>query len=126
VNAANASKQKDWARRPSAALFWWCVPIALAVAISAAVASLHVAAAVWTAALVWMGVGCLLNARRCHRLHCYFSAPVLLLGALAVALVGFGAVSLGPHGFNNAISVTLLLALLSFIPEMFWGKYRQH
>ncbi|HEX3398626.1 MAG TPA: hypothetical protein VHS76_18110 [Steroidobacteraceae bacterium] len=121
---AHGSEKIDWARRPITALVWWCLPIALAVAVGAAVPSLHVAAAVWAAALLWMGVGCLLNARRCHRLHCYFSGPVLLLGAVAVGLIGFDAVSLGPHAFNNAISFTLLLALLSFVPEMFWGKYR--
>lgn len=30
---------------------------------------------VWAAAFAWMGVGCSLNPRRCHRLHCYISAP---------------------------------------------------
>jgi hypothetical protein len=83
-------------------------------------------AGVWAAVLGWMGVGCLLNARRCHRLHCYFSAPILLLGGLAVSLIGFDAVTLGPHALNNAISFTLVLALLSFVPEMIWGKYRHH
>jgi hypothetical protein len=70
-----------------------------------------------------MGIGCGLNARRCHRLHCYLSAPILLLGAIAAGLIGFDVVMLGPHALNNAISLTLVLALLSFVPEMIWGKY---
>ncbi|MGH8089890.1 MAG: hypothetical protein ACREO6_00365 [Rudaea sp.] len=75
-------------------------------------------------AFIWMGVGCLLNARRCHRLHCYFSGPILLLGAIVAGLLGFGVIAPGPHAFNNAVSITLLLALLSFVPEALWSKYK--
>jgi hypothetical protein len=83
----------------------------------------RVIAGVWMVALGWMGIGCLLNARRCHRLHCYFSAPILLFGALVAGLIGFDVMTLGPHALSNAISFTLVLALLSFVPEMIWGKY---
>jgi len=33
---------------------------------------------------------CVLNARRCHRLHCYISGPVFLLGAVAPLVDGSG------------------------------------
>ena len=46
-------------------------------------------ALIWVALFVWMGTGCILNARRCHRPHCYISGPVFLLGAVA-RLVGGG------------------------------------
>ena len=78
--------------------------------------SLIVVAMVWVAAFVWMGIGCLIKARRCHRLHCYISGPVLLFGAVVVDLIGFGAIDLGPHALNNVVSGTLVLALLSFVP----------
>jgi hypothetical protein len=117
--------QSDWVRGPGAALIWWCAPLGIALAISALISSSRIVAGVWVVALGWMGIGCLLNARRCHRLHCYFSAPILLLGALAAGLIGFDVVTLGPHALNNAISFTLVLALLSFVPEMIWGKYRR-
>jgi Kef-type K+ transport system membrane component KefB len=99
------------------------VPIGAAVFISMMFSSSLIIAGIWIVVLVWMGIGCLLNARRCHRLHCYFSAPIMLLGALVVGLIGFGVVTLGAHALNNTISITLVLALLSFIPEMIWGKY---
>jgi hypothetical protein len=70
-----------------------------------------------------MATGCLLNARRCHRVHCYISGPVLLLGAILAGLVALGAVSLSPQAFGNAISATLVLALLSFVPEIVWKRY---
>ena len=86
------------------------------------VSSSRVVAAVWVVAFAWMGIGCVLNARRCHRMHCYFSGPILLLGAVAGGLLATGVVSLGALAINNTISITLVLALLSFVPEATWGQ----
>ncbi len=71
----------------------------------------------------WMGTGCILNARRCHRLHCYLSGPAFFLGAAALALFAAGIPLLGSHSLNNVIGITLAAALLSFVPEMIWRKY---
>lgn len=115
--------QNDWARKPIAALIWWCVPIALGGAASLLISSSRIVAAVWAVVFAWMGIGCLLNARRCHRLHCYISGPVLLLGAVVVGLLGAGAITLGFHAIDNTISITLVIALFSFVPEVIWGRY---
>jgi hypothetical protein len=77
----------------------------------------HATALVWMFSLAWMGTGCLLNARRCHRLHCYISGPAFFLGAVALALLTGGIQLLGPHSLNNIVSITLTVALLSFVPE---------
>jgi hypothetical protein len=119
----NEPNHRDWTRQPGGALVWWCIPLGVAAAASLVLSSLQIVAVVWTVAFAWMGIGCLLNARRCHRLHCYFSGPVLLLGSLSVGCIGLGVLTFGPHGLNNAVSLTLVLALLSFVPEMIWGKY---
>jgi hypothetical protein len=71
----------------------------------------------------WMGTGCFLNARRCHRLHCYISGPAFFLGSAALALFAAGIPLLGPHSLNNVIAITLATALLSFVPEMIWRKH---
>ena len=113
----------DWARQLPASVFWWCAPIAAGVAVSFAGLSPRTTGVVWAIAFIWMGAGCLLNAMRCHRLHCYISGPVFLLGAVVVALLAAGLVDLGPHGLNNAVSATLVLVLLSFAPEFFWKRY---
>jgi hypothetical protein len=121
---ANSAPQSDWIRSPGAAVMWWCAPLGVALAASSvANHAPRVVAGVWVITLGWMGIGCWLNARRCRRLHCYFSAPILLLGSVAAGLIGFDAVNLGPHAFNNAISLVLVMALLSIVPEMIWGKY---
>ena len=70
-----------------------------------------------------MATGCLLNARRCHRVHCYISGPVLLLGAAMAGLVAAGVVDFGPRTFGNAVGAILVLALLSFLPELICKRY---
>jgi hypothetical protein len=72
---------------------------------------------------MWMGTGCILNARRCHRLHCYISGPTFFLGAAALALSVAGVAFKGPHSLNNIVGITLTVASLSFVPEMIWRKY---
>ena len=44
----------------------------------------------WIPAFVVMGVGCLVNAARCRRIHCYFTGPLFLLAAVFVALSALG------------------------------------
>ena len=80
------------------------------------------AVTLWAILFVWMGTGCILNARRCHRLHCYISGPAFLLGAAVLGLLAVGLVVLEAHALNNIVGITLLAALLSFIPEI-WKKY---
>ncbi|MHB8529083.1 MAG: hypothetical protein ACYC8V_06175 [Caulobacteraceae bacterium] len=81
------------------------------------------AAMVWAVAFVWMGLGCVLNALRCHRLHCYISGPLLLVGAALLALLGAGVLSLGSHGVNLVTASTAVLVALSFAPEAICRRY---
>jgi hypothetical protein len=117
------SAAADWARSPISVAIWWVVPIVAGNLADHLPLSRPVTALVWVVALAWMGLGCILNARRCHRRHCYFSGPVLLAGAVAVALVGWDVVPLGPNGLSLTLWTTLGLALLSFLPELIWGRY---
>ncbi len=87
------------------------------------VISARATALIWMVSFLWMGTGCILNARRCHRLHCYISGPAFFLGAAALALLAAGIALLGPHSLNNIVGLTLAVALLSFVPEMIWRKY---
>jgi hypothetical protein len=115
--------QKDLVRQPVSALVWWGLPIAIGVSAGFLGLSLRADAALWVGLFVWMATGCLLNAWRCHRVHCYISGPVFLLGALFAALLAAGLLDVGPRGFNNMIGAVLVLALLSFVPEMVWKRY---
>ena len=117
---ANASK--DWVRRPSAFALWWALPIVIGVSSSLLELSLAQAAFLWAALFAWMGTGCVLNALRCARLHCFISGPALWLGAVAAVLVGLGVIS-GPHVLNDVINATVVLVILSYVPEWIRGKY---
>jgi hypothetical protein len=46
-----------------------------------------------------------------------------LLGAVVLGLLAAGLLPFGPHALNNVVGVTLVAALLSFVPEMIWKKY---
>lgn len=89
---------------------------------------LFVIGALWPAARVWLwvpamvvaGVACLVNAARCSRLHCHFTGPLYLLGAVATAFTGFGYVLLT----YRQIAIAMLAGtLLAYVPEWARGKY---
>lgn len=81
---------------------------------------------IWSASLLIMGTGCIANAVRCGRTHCYLTGPFFLLMGLAAALYGLGILPLGSNGWN-VIGLSTLLggAILGCVPEIFLGKYRQ-
>jgi hypothetical protein len=114
--------RNDWVNRPGMAFVWWCLPLATGVAASYVASSPLATALVWIVSFIWMGTGCILNARRCHQLHCYISGPAFFLGAAALALFVSGFAFAGPHSLNNIVGITLTVTLLSFVPEMIWRK----
>jgi hypothetical protein len=114
---------KDWARRPWRSLVWWGLPVALGLASNLFNLSQRGDAAIWTVALAWAGLGCVLNASRCHRLHCYISAPALLLGSFGAGLIASGVLDFGPQSLNAVIGGALVVTLVSFAPELAWGRY---
>jgi len=113
--------RNDWVDRPGMGFVWWCVPLGVGFASNILAMSARAAALVWMISFFWMGTGCILNARRCHRLHCYISGPAFFLGAGALALFAAGIAPLG--ALNNIVGITLTVALLSFVPELIWRKY---
>ena len=115
--------KSDWVRRPGSALLWWCLPLCIGLAADFFALSPRTSALVWMLLFAWMGTGCLLNAHRCHRLHCYISGYAFVFGAVTAGLFGAGVLALGPRSLNNLIWVTLGVALLSFVPEVLWRKY---
>ena len=80
---------------------------------------------VWPAALAFMGLACLLNARRCGRVHCYVTGPFFLLLAVVGLLYGLGVVPLGARGWSM-LSIALVVGSVVFVcvPEWLFGRYR--
>ncbi|MGC9993387.1 MAG: hypothetical protein ABSD52_13480 [Candidatus Cybelea sp.] len=81
---------------------------------------------IWAFALITMGVGCLVNALRCGRVHCYATGPFFLLMAAVAVLYGFGIAPLGARGWNTIALVTLIGGIaLYYFPELLFGRYGQ-
>lgn len=114
--------KRDWARGTRLLLIW-CVPIAILVG-SSWIGGRYLVI-VWPTLLTWMGAACLLNARRCRRLHCYLTGPYFLVLALTALLYGIGVVPLGPRGWSM-LSVALIIGapFLIYVPELAYGRYR--
>ena len=76
----------------------------------------------WIPAFAVMGVGCLVNAARCRRIHCYFTGPLFLLAAVFVALSALGVVRLHPDFFLLIVLGASCVAICAEIPL---GRYRK-
>ena len=118
-------ESRDILANPRSALLVFWLP-AIAIVVTGSPAFTHWRAIVWTIALVIMGLGCIANALRCGRVHCYITGPFFLLMALASLLYGVRVLRLGPRGWNIIGLVVLVGAIvLCCLPEMIWGKYRK-
>ena len=82
---------------------------------------------IWTGCFAFSGTACLINARRCARLHCFYTGPLFLLAAVASLLYGLGIISLGPNGWNWILCVAITGTLLACCGlETLFGKYRSN
>jgi hypothetical protein len=119
-NTIQASK--DWLGSTRAnALAWWIPQGALVAALFVPV---PFRAAVWVVALAWMGTACILNARRCGRTHCRYTAPYYLGMIAPVLLLAAGVVS--ARSFGWLILGVLILAgskIIWWATEHAWGKF---
>lgn len=122
VSDIDANASKDWVRQPIGVTFWWVLPILLGVAADMLRLSFATTAFVWAGACAWMGTGCVLNALRCGRLHCFISGPALWSGAVAAGLIGAGTI-LGPGALGYVLWGTAAVVGLSYVPEVIWGRY---
>ena len=122
---SEAAARRDLSARAASFFCIWMLPILIAAGVGLATNLPWMIAAAWSAAFTWTGIACLLNAQRCGRLHCYFSGPILLGGAVLVAALALSVVDFGPHGLGLIVATTLILAALTYGLERIWGRYRR-
>jgi hypothetical protein len=110
-------------RRVAAAVFW--LPAAVLVASAFVPLSMVSRTAIWVVCLTTVGIGCVVNAFRCGRTHCYFTGPFFLLLALLALLFGLGIAPLGARGWNIiALAAAVGAILLCCLPETYFGRYK--
>lgn len=81
---------------------------------------------VWTFGFTVMGGACAINARRCGRLHCFYTAPLFFLAALASLLDGLHILPLGRDGWNWIFNGAVVGNLFAYFAlERLLGKYVQ-
>ena len=118
-NEGACARRTDWASGLRGCLTWG-LPAALLI-----ISPLRYFVIVWPIALTFMGVACVLNARRCGRLHCYFTGPFFVILAFLGLLYGLDVLSLGARGWS-VLSITLVVGsvVLICVPEWLFGRYR--
>lgn len=81
-------------------------------------------AVVWPVALLVIGTACVLNARRCGRLHCYFTGPFFLLAAVVLVAYGLDVIPDIPGGWVAlGLGIVAIATVLNVVPERRWGRY---
>jgi hypothetical protein len=117
-------KSRDILSRPLGAFLVFCLPAAAMIAAGGSWFTDGWRTIIWTVALGAMGIGCVVNAVRCKRVHCYLTGPFFLLMALVTVLYGLGVVPLGQHAWS-VIGATVLIGaiVLCCLPETLYGRY---
>lgn len=115
---------QDFVRDRRASFLLWWLPALLMVATGPLGFSSELHGSIWASCLSVFGFGCLENARRCGRLHCFFTGPFFLAMAIISLVHGFGMISLGSYGWAWIGGITLVGAsALTILPERIWGQY---
>jgi len=124
MTLSSDEQRTDWAAGKKGLLLAWGLPIgAMLIAIFVDPLSKTI---IWIAALVWMGSACLLNARRCGRVHCYYTGPFFLIMTIPVALHGFSILHFGQEGWRwLGITISLGGGGIWYLTEKVWGRYRR-
>src|SRR5215471_5893216 len=122
--SANGSQQRDVLCSGTKMFLFWCLPacvFGLGFFVPPALRTV-----LWTLSLGFMGTLCLVNASRCGRIHCYFTGPFFILGAIASLGYGIGLLPFGPSGWKWIGNITIIGAIVfSAIPEFVFGRYRR-
>lgn len=74
----------------------------------------------FSVAMTWGGISCLVNAKRCGRVHCTVTGPVFLV----LAVVSWATVAGVSHiRYSTLGNMALLVLGASLVPELFGKRY---
>ncbi len=115
-----STKKDDLLGQWHTTLMYWGLPVAGLIVGG----TLQIEPFVWPIALAWMGIGCVVNAAGCGRLHCYLTGPFFLLMAAVALFHALGVLPLGSEAWDWIGGVSLVGGvILYYLPERIWGRY---
>ena len=91
--------ERDFLNRRLASFLLWQGPAILMLAVAIANIENPTRGMIWAGCLSIFGVGCLVNAFRSGRRHCFLTGPFYLLMGVVSLLHGFALIALGPLGW---------------------------
>lgn len=117
-----AEEHQDWMANYLGFALAWGLPVG-AILISAVWFQFSIPF-MWPIAFAWMALGCVLNAYRCRRVHCYFTSVFFALMALLsiahaqrwIEIPGDGWMLIGNAGLIGGV-------LLACATEKIFGQY---
>lgn len=118
--SCNKESSTDWAANKVLFSLIWGLPLALIVV--AFWLPTAVAGGLWLLSFSWMGGACRVNARRCGRVHCHFTAAWLLLIAVGLLLT-VTSVLVVMSAAQLAVTGLAGFAIIWLISEQLWGRY---
>ena len=115
--------QRDWAAgKWSLPLIWITPKVAI---VAALFLTVPIRTAIWTTALAWMGIACILNSRRCGRVHCRYTGPFYLLMIIPVLILGTGTVQAGSLAWTIIGALGVFGGIvITWATETNWGRYK--
>lgn len=120
------SQSCDSVRKPLHVIPLWVVPGGIAAAAFLGAVQFPTLLLLGAVACVVMGIACLVNAARCHRLHCYLTGPYFLLMALAAGIAFVFDTGNTLHSREWLLLALGLAPLLIWLPERLTGTtYRE-
>ena len=120
------SAPQDLVQSRAAMPLLWLLPTAVILLTGQFADIRWVITAGWTGSLLVMGTACLVNARGCGRMHCYFTGPFFLIMAAVSLLYGLQVLPFGARGWTYIGAVLLVGSVaLCVLPERLWGRYRR-
>jgi len=112
----------DWAAGIWSYLSVWALP--KVVIVVASFAPVPVRTVVLVVALAWMGSACIMNSRRCGRVHCRYTGPFYVALTIPVLLVGTGLFQPGNYAWIILGVLSVFGGfLITWVTEAAWGRY---
>jgi hypothetical protein len=120
------NEQSDLLLNKRSIAMGWLLPLGLMLLSRMLFSQIQVVGLVWTIAFAWMGTACFVNAKRCQRTHCFYTAPLFFLLSVIALGITRGWPIVNQLSLDLLALVTVITtALLWLLSEKYAGRYQR-